>query len=134
MQMLDPLHETIDHLFLAGLLEGDGELVAVDLHHMAVAEFLVEHAVIEREFRNRAGRFRDQFAFDGHWRALAARQARRVPGPSGFLGPCPGRARGWPERVASPASYSSSRTIPHYRTARGHNRQSRPSPSRPWIR
>src|ERR1700730_11975265 len=75
MQMLDPLHETIDHLFLAGLLARDGELVAVDLHHMAVAEFLVEHAVIDREFRSRAGRFRDQFAFDGHRRALAARKA-----------------------------------------------------------
>src|ERR1700749_5100572 len=40
-----PLHKTIDHLFLAGLFEGDGELVAVDLCHLAVAEFLVNHAV-----------------------------------------------------------------------------------------
>ena len=43
--LLRPLHETIDHLFLAGLFEGDGKLVAVDLHHLAVAEFLVKHAV-----------------------------------------------------------------------------------------
>jgi hypothetical protein len=43
--VLRPLDKTIDHLLLAGLLERDGELVAVDLHHLAVAEFLVEHAV-----------------------------------------------------------------------------------------
>src|SRR5690349_10757611 len=56
-----PLHKTVDHLLLAGLVEGDGELVAVDLHHMAIAEFLVEDAVIQREFGNR-GRFRHQLA------------------------------------------------------------------------
>jgi hypothetical protein len=38
-----PLHEAIDHLLLAGLFEGDGERVAADFHHMAVAEFLVKH-------------------------------------------------------------------------------------------
>src|SRR5436305_350827 len=70
-----PLHKTVDHLFLAGLLERDGELVAIDLHHLAVAELLVKHAVIEREFGNRAGGFRDQFAFDGHRRALGAGEA-----------------------------------------------------------
>ena len=32
-RLLHPLDETIDHLLLAGLLEGDGELVAVDLDH-----------------------------------------------------------------------------------------------------
>src|ERR1700744_2577992 len=73
-----PLHETVDHLFLAGFLEGDGELVAVDLHHVAVTKLLVEHAVVEREFRNRAGGFRNQFAFDDHWRALVAREAAGV--------------------------------------------------------
>jgi hypothetical protein len=43
---LHPLHKAIDHLFLAGLFERDGELVAVDLHHLAVAELLVEHPVV----------------------------------------------------------------------------------------
>jgi hypothetical protein len=40
MRILHPLHETIDHL----LFEGDGELVAADLHHLAVAEFLMKYA------------------------------------------------------------------------------------------
>src|ERR1039458_2101933 len=44
---LNPLHETIDHLFLAGFFKRDGEFVAVDFHHVAIAEFLVEHAVVE---------------------------------------------------------------------------------------
>src|SRR5882757_6327019 len=79
---LSPLHKTIDHLLLAGLLEGNGELVAVDLDHVAVAEFLVKHAVVEREFGNRASGFRDQFALDHHRPALgtgetAARFAAR---------------------------------------------------------
>src|SRR5882762_10374311 len=72
---LYPLHKTIDHLLLPGLFEGDGELVAVDLHHLAVAEFLVKHAVVEGKFRNRAGGFRDQLALDGYGCALVAREA-----------------------------------------------------------
>src|SRR5262249_47482215 len=66
---------TVDHLLLAGLVEGDGELVAVDLHHMAVAEFLVKHAVVQCKFGYRAGGFGDQLALDGHGRALVARKA-----------------------------------------------------------
>src|SRR5665647_2491755 len=69
---LNPLHETIDDLLLAGLLEGDGELVAVDLHHMAVAELLVTHPDVQREFRSGAGGFCDQLAFDRQGCALAA--------------------------------------------------------------
>src|SRR5262245_32640075 len=69
-----PLHKTVDHLLLAGLLKGDGELVAVDLHDMAVAEFLVEDAVVQREFGNRGG-FRHQLALDHHGSALVAREA-----------------------------------------------------------
>ena len=53
-------------------LERNRQLVAVDLHHVAVAEFLVKHAVVERELRNGAGGFRDQFAFDHHRAALVA--------------------------------------------------------------
>src|SRR5262245_38551574 len=71
-----PFHKTVDHLLLAGLLEGDGELVAIDLHDMAVAELLVEDAVIQREFGNRGG-FRHQLALDHHGAALVAREARR---------------------------------------------------------
>src|SRR5437899_9316109 len=72
-----PLHETIDHLLLAGLLEGDGELVAVDLHHLAIAELLVKHPVVQRKLRNGAGGFRDQLAFDGHRAALVSGEAAR---------------------------------------------------------
>src|SRR3981081_2557812 len=75
LSCLHPLHETIDHLFLAGLFERDGELVAVDLDHQAVAEFLVEHAVGQGKFRNGAGGFRDQLAFDGNGCALVAGEA-----------------------------------------------------------
>src|SRR5882757_5152855 len=46
---LNPFHETIDYLLLAGLFERDRQLVAIDFHHVAVAEFLVEHAVLQRE-------------------------------------------------------------------------------------
>ena len=66
-----PLHKTIHHAFLAGLVEGDGELVAVDADDVAVAEFLVEHAVADREGGDGAGGFGDQLAFDGE-RAAAA--------------------------------------------------------------
>src|SRR5215207_755826 len=72
---LHPLHKTIDHLLLAGLLERDRQLVAVDLHHVAVAELLVKHAVVECELRNRAGGFCHQFAFDHHRAVLVAREA-----------------------------------------------------------
>src|ERR1700757_3773912 len=70
---LGPLDKTIHHLLLAGLVEGDGELVAVDLDDMAVAEFLVEYAVVEGKFRDRAGGFCHQPALDGHGPALGSR-------------------------------------------------------------
>src|ERR1700712_4076534 len=85
---LNPLHETIDHLLLAGFLERDRQLVAVDFHNVAVAELLVKHAVVEREFGNGAGGFRDQFALDDHWAALVARKtvaARAAVGRLGFV-------------------------------------------------
>src|SRR5215213_10009737 len=41
----DSLHEAVYHALFAGFVEGDGELVPVYRHHIAVAEFLVEHAV-----------------------------------------------------------------------------------------
>src|SRR5579871_6983436 len=73
--LLRPLHKAIDHLLLASLVEGDGELVAVDFHHMAVAEFLVEDAVVEGEFRHRAGGFCHQLALDGQGTAPVAGKA-----------------------------------------------------------
>ena len=42
-----PLDKTIHHAFLAGAVELDGQLVAVDRGDVAVAEFLMEHAVAE---------------------------------------------------------------------------------------
>jgi hypothetical protein len=44
---LNPLHETIHHALFAGLVEGNGQLVAVDGGDVAVAEFQVENAVAE---------------------------------------------------------------------------------------
>ena len=46
-----PLDEAVDDLLLPGLVEIDRELVAVDLRHAAIAEFLVEHAHAKREPR-----------------------------------------------------------------------------------
>src|SRR4029077_5296081 len=43
-----PLHEAIHPLLFARSIERDGELVALDLYDVAVAEFLVEHAVADR--------------------------------------------------------------------------------------
>src|ERR1051325_8567468 len=40
-----PLHKTIHHPLLPRLVEGDGELVAVHGGDVAVAEFLVKHAL-----------------------------------------------------------------------------------------
>ena len=69
-----PLDKTIHHALLAGLVEGDRQLVAVDQGDAAVAEFLVEDAVAGRELR-RAGGLCDQLAFDGQWDAVARRAA-----------------------------------------------------------
>ena len=44
-----PLHKTIHHALLAGLVELNRQLVAVDGGDVAVAEFLVEDAVAEGE-------------------------------------------------------------------------------------
>src|SRR4029077_18277500 len=70
-----PLHKTIHHALLAGAVELDGELVAVDRGDVAVAEFLMKDALAEREGGHGAGRFGDQFALDGERRA-----ADRAPG------------------------------------------------------
>ena len=69
---LNPLHEAIHHALLAGLVERNRRLVAVDGGD--VAEFLVEDAVAQRGVGDRAGRFGDQLAFDGE-RQAAGRAA-----------------------------------------------------------
>ena len=56
---LDPLDKTIHHALLAGLVEADGELVAVHQSDVAVAEFLVKHAIAEGKSGDRAGRLGD---------------------------------------------------------------------------
>src|SRR5262249_39848100 len=73
-----PLHETIDHPLLPRLVELDGELVAVDGGDVAVAEFLVEDAVADREVGDGAGGFGDELAFDGE-RKARARLAAHAP-------------------------------------------------------
>src|SRR5260221_855437 len=81
-----PLHKAIHHLLLPRPVERDGELVALDLHHVAIAEFLVEHAVADRVGRDGAGRFRNQFAFDGQ--RAGPRAAAACP-----CGACPSVAK-----------------------------------------
>src|SRR5690606_35500417 len=58
-------HEPVEHALLAGLVEVDRKLVALDRGDVAVAEFLVKHPVadLERRFRRRH-RLGDQFTLD----------------------------------------------------------------------
>ena len=71
-----PLHKTIHHPLFAGLVEADGQLVAVHGGDVAVAEFQVKHALADGEVRRRAGGFGDQFAFDGERGGGAAARLR----------------------------------------------------------
>src|SRR5713101_6135198 len=87
-----PLHVTIHYPFLARLVELDDELVAVDGGDVAVAEFLVEYAVADREVGGGAGGFGDQLALDGERgaaaRALSVATPLPVPPPQGGRGRC----------------------------------------------
>src|SRR5262245_45863932 len=60
-----PLDEGIHHALFARAVEQYRQLVAVDGGDVAVAEFQVEHAIADREWRGDAGRFRHQLALDG---------------------------------------------------------------------
>lgn len=51
MGLSDMLHETVQYPFLSGLVEIDGELVAVDHRYIAIAEFHVEDPVAECKIR-----------------------------------------------------------------------------------
>src|SRR6185312_10092308 len=51
----DAGHEAVQHLFLAGTVEIDGEFVTLDRGDVAVAEFLVEDAVADAERGGRVG-------------------------------------------------------------------------------
>ena len=73
--------KTIEDLFFAGLVEGDGELVAVDAGDLAIAELVVKDSATDRERRLRAGALGDQFTFDG------GRPARRT---ASYVAPCGG--------------------------------------------
>src|ERR1700736_5664070 len=77
---LHPLHEAIHHALLAGLVELDGELVAVDRGDVAVAELEVEHAVADREGGNRAARAGGELALDGERGAGLRATTRSRPG------------------------------------------------------
>src|SRR3954470_11696591 len=48
---LSSRYKGIDHLFFAGVVESDSELVAFHARHPAVAEFLMKHAVTARVLR-----------------------------------------------------------------------------------
>jgi hypothetical protein len=72
---LHAFHETVHHALFPGLVEVDGQLVAVDMGHVPVAELLVEHAVTGRERRDGAGGFGDQFALDREGHAAFGRAA-----------------------------------------------------------
>src|SRR3982075_2000109 len=87
MSRSHPFHEAVDHTLFAGLVERDGELVAVDGGDVAVAELLVKHALADREIGDRAGGLGDQLALDGEGKArarAAAAEAAGLPGPSLF--------------------------------------------------
>ena len=88
-----PLNKTIHHPLFAGLVEADGQLVAVHGGDVAVAEFQVKHALADGEVRRRAGGFGDQFAFDGE-RGGGAALLGVDPHPAGVAGrPPPFRGR-----------------------------------------
>src|SRR5437870_4387998 len=63
--VLHPPYPAIERLLLASLVEQDGQLVALDRDHVAIAEFLMEHPVADRELGARAGRLGDELALDG---------------------------------------------------------------------
>src|SRR6476620_1027102 len=67
------LDERIDHLLLPGLVEIDGELVAVDMRHVAIAEFLVKHSDADLDPRAFGRARRDQRPVDGDGLACAGR-------------------------------------------------------------
>src|SRR5258708_26949187 len=73
-----PFHEAIHHALLAGLVEQDGELVAVHRGDVAVAEFEMEYAVADGKVGTRAGRAGHQLAFDGERGARPHRAFRRA--------------------------------------------------------
>src|SRR4051795_6983483 len=78
MQASRPLHKTVHDLLLPRLVEGDGELVAVDPGDAAIAEFLVEDAIGEGEFRGRAGGFGHQLALDRQGPTAARGEAAEI--------------------------------------------------------
>src|SRR5215475_12637988 len=77
LRVLSPFDKRVDHALLARLVESDEELVAFDRDDVAVAEFLVEHALADAVRRGRTGRARHQFAVDRH-RAAPPRCALAV--------------------------------------------------------
>src|SRR5687768_8327681 len=77
------LHEAVEHLLPPGLLEINGELVALDRIDLAVAEFQVEDAFADPVGGAAAvvGGAGDEFALDGQRpRAAAAAVAGLLPG------------------------------------------------------
>src|SRR5690606_1570379 len=67
--------EALQDLLGAGLLEIDGQLVALDLDHLAIAEFEVEHPLAQREVAGLAAQIHragDQFPLDGQRAAAPA--------------------------------------------------------------
>src|SRR5207249_11227408 len=77
--VLHPPYPAIERLLLASLVEQDGQLVALDRDHVAIAEFLMEHPVADRELGARAGRLGDELALDGERAgATGAREAASV--------------------------------------------------------
>src|SRR6516162_8550005 len=84
-----PFHKAVHHPLLASLVELHDQLVAVDRGDVAVAEFLVEHAIAHGKGGDGAGRFGDQLAFDGERKTaprLTARAAMNAPSRSGASG------------------------------------------------
>src|SRR5687767_317841 len=59
-----PLDEAVEDAFLAGLVEVDGELVAVHPDDLAIAEFLVENALARGEGAGTLGIARHELALN----------------------------------------------------------------------
>src|SRR5690606_25453252 len=63
--------EAVEDALLAGPVEIDRQLVALDRRDLAIAELLVENAFAEPVLRCRPGALGDEFALDLEWSAGA---------------------------------------------------------------
>src|SRR6185312_14721983 len=122
-----PLDKGVHDLLVAGMLEIDRELVVLDLADHAVAEFLMEDAVADREaadFRHLLAASRNPGAFDQHRRAR--RRVEHAVAAAG-IGGVPARA---PRRRAGPVADAAQPRLGLYLDMRGRQLVDKPRPRR----